>query len=210
MHTVPSIRTRRIAAIAAAPVAILIAAGMVWQSSNAAFTATTRNSGNAWSTGSVMLTDDDLGRAGFTEENLVPGQTGEKCIVVTSNSNVAGEVRAYVEHLSGSAVGLEDRITLRVERGTGGTFDNCTGFTPVPGALPAQTLRTLTEVNHDYATGGAIWPTTGTVGESQTYRGTWTFNTTGMTQQQIDALQGARVSIDLVWELQSDEPGTTP
>lgn len=198
-------RVRKWVGLTAGPLAILLASGLVWQSSNAAFTATTRNAGNSWSSGQVTLTDDDLGVAGFTVENLIPGQTGQKCIVVTSGSNVAGEVRAYVQNLSPSAQGLENHITLLVEKGTGGSFNDCTGFTPTPGALPAQPLSTLAQVNSDYATGGAAWATAGTSGESQSYRGTWVFNTEGLTQQQIDALQGARTSIDLVWELQTDE-----
>ena len=197
----PAVRARRIAGLSAAPVAVLVAGVMVWQDS----TATTRNSGNSWATGQVALTDDDAGRAGFTVENLVPAQTGQKCIVVTSSSTVEGEVRAYVQNLSGSAAGPEDRITLQVEGGTAGSFNDCTGFTPVPGALPAQPLSTLARVNSDYISGGAAWDTTGTAGESSTYRGTWTFDTAGMTQAQIDALQGSRVIVDLVWDLQSDD-----
>lgn len=201
----PSRRTQKIAGISAAPIAVLLAGGLVWQASQAAFSATTRNAGNAWSTGQVALTDDDLGRAAFTAENIVPGQTGQKCIVVTSNSNVAGEVRAYLQNLSGSAQGLEDHITLTVEQGTGGSFDDCTGFTPAGDTLPGQSLEQLALTHTDFATGGAAWQTTGTAGESHTYRGTWTFDTTGMTQREIDALQGATISVDLVWELQSDD-----
>ncbi|WP_309125836.1 hypothetical protein [Kocuria sp.] len=174
---------------------------MVWQGSTAA----SRNSGNSWATGQVALTDDDAGRAGVTVENLVPGRTGQKCIVVTSSSTAEGEVRAYVQNLSGSAAGPEDRITLQVEGGTAGSFDDCTGFTPVPGALPAQPLSILARVNSDYTSGGAAWDTTGTAGESSTYRGTWTFDTAGMAQAQIDALQGSRVIVDLVWDLQGDD-----
>ncbi len=203
----PSSRTQRIVGFSAAPVAILMAGLMVWQRSNAAFTATTRNSGNAWSTGQVALTDDDNGVAGFTAENLRPGQTGERCIVVTSNSTVPGQVRAYMQNLAASAAGLEKHITFKVERGTGGTFADCTGFTPVPGGLPSQPLSQLVAINHDYATGGAAWDTSGTLGEATTYRGTWTFDATGMTQAQLDALQGSRTSVDLVWELQSTAPG---
>lgn len=202
--SVPSTRSARIIGLAAVPVAILLAGSMVWQASDAAFTANTRNSGNSWSTGQVALTDDDLGAAAFTAENLVPGQTGQKCIVVTSNATVPGEVRAYMQNLSKSAVGLESHITLQVERGTGGSFNNCTGFTPVPGGLPAATLTYLEANNHDYATGGAAWETAGTVGEKSTYRGTWTFDPSGLTQTQLDALQGSRTSVDIVWELQSD------
>lgn len=204
----PSARTRKIVGLSAAPIAVLLAGAMVWQGSMAAFTATTRNAGNAWATGQVKLTDDDNGRAGFNVQDLVPGQTGEKCLVVTSTANVSGEVRAYVENLSDSA-GLGDHIMLKVERGTGGTFDDCTGFTPDPGALPAQSLTTLSEVNNDFASGGAIWEVNGTPPESKTYRATWEFDTTGMSQSQIDALQGSTVTIDMVWELQSDDPADT-
>jgi hypothetical protein len=198
---------RRIIGLAAGPLAILLAGGIVWSSSNAAFTATTRNAGNSWSSGHVVLTDDDNGVAGFTVENIVPGQSGEKCLVVTSGSNVPGEVRAYVQNLSTSGPGLENYIKFKVEKGTGGSFNDCTGFIPDAGALPAQSLVTLSQVNKDFATGGAIWTTAGTSGEKKVYRGTWNFDTTGLTQQQVDALQGARTSIDLVWELQTE---TTP
>jgi hypothetical protein len=202
----PSHSVRRATALAAAPIAIIAAGALVWQSSTAAFTASTRNAGNSWSTGQVLLTDDDQGRAGFTVNGLVPGQTGQKCLVVTSGSTVPGEVRSYTQNLQSSGQGLADRILFKVEQGTGGTFDDCTGFTPAPGALPAQSLTTLSQVNRDYATGGGVWKTAGTPGESRTYRGTWTFDTTGLTQAQIDSLQGSQVSVDLVWELQSTEP----
>lgn len=204
----PSARTAKIVGLAAAPVAIVLAGAMVWQASNAAFTATTRNSGNSWATGQVALTDDDKGAAAFTVENLVPGQTGTKCIVVTSNSTVPGEVRSYVQNLATSAAGLEDHITLTVERGTGGSFNNCEGFTPTEGTPEAASLKELSAANYNYATGGAntAWDTEGTPGESTVYRGTWTFDAAGLTQSQVDALQGSRTSIDLVWELQSNAP----
>jgi len=204
----PSARVHRLAAFSVTPVAVLLAGGLVWQSSNAAFTATTRASGNAWSTGNVALSDDDLGTAGFTVENLVPGQTGERCMVVTSGSNVPGEVRSYIRNLSPSAQGLEHHIILDVEQGTGGSFNDCTSFVPTPDSQNGVPLSTLAAVNHDYATGGSPWMTTGTPGERMTYRGTWRFDTTGLTQQQIDALQGASISVDLVWEIQSDETPT--
>lgn len=155
----------------------------------------------------MSLTDDDAGRAGFTVTGLVPGQTGEKCLVVTSNATVRGEVRAYTQNLSTTGAGLQDRIKFKVEKGTGGTFDDCTGFVADAGALPAQPLSTLAVVNRDYATGGSAWTATGTPGEKKTFRGSWVFDTSGMTQQQVDALQGSQISVDLVWELQSTEPG---
>ena len=150
----PSRTTRRVIALAAAPVAILAAGALVWQSSSAAFTSSTRNAGNEWSTGQVSLTDDGLGMAGFNAVNLIPGQTGARCLVVRSGANVAGEVRAYTQNLTSSNPALADRIKFKVEKGTGGTFADCTGFVPDPGALPAMSLTTLSTVNKDYATGG--------------------------------------------------------
>jgi hypothetical protein len=205
----PSARARKIALFAAGPVAVLIAGGMVWQGSQAAFTANTRNAGSSWATGNVTLTDDDLGAAAFTVENIVPGQTGQKCIVVTSNSNVPGEVRAYTQNLI-SSKGLENRIYFDLEQGTGGSFNDCTGFTPVTNTVPALPISTLASVNRDFATGGASWQTAGNPGETQSYRGTWRFDTTGLSQEDINALQGARVGIDLVWELQSDDSPAVP
>ena len=40
-------------------------------------------------------------------------------------------------------------------------------------------------------------------GESKTYRFTWVFDTTGLSQEDIDALQGKSVSADVIWELQT-------
>lgn len=198
-------RARKIAAFSAAPLAILIAGGAVWQSSYAAFSATTRNSGSSWSSGQVALTDDDNGQAAFTVENLVPGQTGSKCIVVTSSSTVAGEVRTYLQNLAPSAQKLEDHLKMTLDIGTGGSFNDCTGFTVTGTPIAAQPLSTLAVANGDFANGGTSWETAGTPGESKSYRATWTFDTTGMSQSEIDALQGARTSVDMVWELQSND-----
>ncbi|RWZ52415.1 hypothetical protein ELQ90_00145 [Labedella phragmitis] len=195
---------RRVATLAAAPLAILLAGGVVWQGSQAAFTSTTRNTGNAWSSGRVMLTDDDKGAAAFTVENIVPGQSGQKCIVVTSDSSVAGVVKLYQRDLQTSGQGLEKHITLILEEGTGGSFNDCTGFVPAGTTGSPQALSNITAV--DYSTGVHPWSTTGTPGEARTYRATWAFDTSGMTQQQIDALQGASVHSDLVWEFQNTAP----
>lgn len=200
------IRARKIAAFSAAPLAILLAGGLVWQGSYAAFSATTRNSGSSWSTGQVALTDDDAGRAAFTVNNLVPDQTGKKCIVVTSSSSVPGEVRTYTQNLAKSPQALEDHLKMTVEMGTGGSFNDCAGFTATSSPITAQPLSALATTNGDYAHGGTSWKTAGTPGEAKAYRVTWKFDATTMTQSQIDALQGAQTSVDLVWELQSDAP----
>lgn len=113
-------RTSRIAVAAATPVAILAAATMIWQSSNAAFSGSTRNSGNNWSAGAVALTDDDAGAARFQAENLVPGQTESKCLKVTANASVPGTVKGYAVNPHPSVHGLENYIKVSIQAGTGG------------------------------------------------------------------------------------------
>lgn len=200
----PNNRTRRIVSLGAAPAAALLAGLFIWQGSNAAFTASTRNAGSSWSAGTVTLTDDDLGAAAFQVVNVTPGATGTKCIVVTSTSNVPGVVKTYAQNLDlKQAKSLEKHITFKIEEGSGGSFNDCTGFTP-SGVNPGPvSLETLAAGMHDYSSGGHPWTTTGTQGEQKSYRGTWAFDTTGMTQAEIDAVQGGSVSVDLVWELQN-------
>lgn len=202
MHA-PSIQTRKIASLAAIPVALLVSGLLVWQGSTAAFTAQTRNTGNSWETGSVSLTDDDTGTAAFQIRDAVPGQSGSRCIEVTSTSSVAGLVKMYLARLG--ADGLESNIKVTTEIGTGGSFGSCATFVADLPPLPASTLAEAAATYTNYSTGGLPWATTGnTSGESKSYRVTWVFDTSGMTQAQIDALQGKSVSADVVWELQTD------
>jgi hypothetical protein len=203
--TPPTPRTRHWLSAVAIPVAVLLAAGTVWMASYAAFSADTRNSGNSWATGQVTLTDDDNGSARFNVSGIVPDQTDTKCIVVTSNSTVSGVVKTYVLNAVTSSAGLENHILISVSRGTGGSFASptCAGFTSEAVVATDVPLATLITTNTDYASGLGSWTTTGTPGEAKTYRITWKFDTTGLTQEQLDALQGAHTGVDFEWEIQS-------
>jgi hypothetical protein len=200
----PSVRVRSLIGFGAVPLAIALTGGLVWQSSYAAFTATTRNAGDSWSTGSVALSDDDKGAAAFDVTGMVPGQTGTKCIVVTSNTNVPGEVRDYVQNVS-SATGLAEHIFFKVEAGTGGSFNDCTGFTATTTGDTFVPMSAVAANLKSWETGGHAWQVTGTGPQTRSYRVTWQFNTDGMTQQQIDALQNTNLTTDLVWEFRSTE-----
>ncbi|WP_183099546.1 hypothetical protein [Nocardioides pelophilus] len=197
----PSSRASRVLIAASTPVAIIAAAAMVWQSSNAAFTGSTRNSGNNWAAGSVALSDDDAGSARFQVENLVPGQTESKCLKVTANASVPGTVKGYAVNPAPSVHGLENRIKITIEGGAGGGFSSCDGFVSEETIIAGVTLGQMAAIDtYEEAIGG--WQVeTGT--SSRTYRLTWTFDTTGMTQNQIDQLQGDRTGIDMQWELRS-------
>lgn len=193
----PSPRTRKILALTSGPVAILLAGLMVWQGSVAAFTAETYNAGDNWQAGSVTLSNDGTGGAMFSIGSLVPGQTGSHCIVVTA-TGVAGVVKTYTQ---GTVLdGLENTITMKIEQGTGGSYGDCTGFTPAA-TYDTQPLATLFTVS-SYATGILPWTTT-TGTTTKSYRFTWTFDTTGLTEAQVNALEGKSVRTDIEWELQN-------
>jgi hypothetical protein len=200
----PSSRVRRIAALAVVPLSMIAAAVLISNSTFAAFSSTTRNSGNNWRTGSVSLTDDDLGAARFQAENMVPEQTGTKCITVTSFASVPGTVRVYLINPAHSVQNLESHIMLTVRIGDGGGFNSCTGFVATATIVPDSTLATGMATRTDFATGAGNWTTAGVVaGESKTYEVTWRFDTSGMTQAELDGLQGASTGVDVQWELRN-------
>ncbi|GAB3615715.1 hypothetical protein GCM10027416_02720 [Okibacterium endophyticum] len=198
----PSLKTRTITSAVLTPVAIIAAAALIWQSSYAAFTGSTRNSGNNWSTGSVALTDDDAGAARFQAADMVPGATDTKCITVTANTSVPGVVKAYAVNPVLSPAGLQDHIMVNITYGTGGGFGSCDGFVEQGVAVPSASLTSFASIN-TFEEGIGGWNiVAGT--QSRTYKLTWTFDTTGMTQLELDRLQGASTGIDMQWELQSN------
>jgi len=198
----PSSKIGRIAIAAAAPVAIVAASALIWQSSYSAFTGTTRNSGNEWSTGSVALTDDDAGSARFQVEDMVPEDTQTRCITVTATTDNPGTVKGYALNPVTSNVGLEDHIFVQVDEGSGGGFGSCSGFTSAGEVIPHMSLTTLATFD-SYADGAGGWNVSAGT-SSRTYKITWTFETSGLTQDEIDELQGSRTGIDFQWELQSN------
>lgn len=198
----PTARTRRTALLVAAPAALVAVGLLTWGWSAAAFTAQTRNIGNSWETGSVALSDDDQGLSAFSLSNLLPGDTGTHCITVTSESSVPGVVKMYLARMG--ADGLENNIKISTEIGDGGSFGSCVGFVPDAPAGTFDSIKDISTVVNSYASGDLPWTTTGnTEGESKSYRFTWVFDTTALTQDEVDGLQGKSVSADVVWELQT-------
>jgi hypothetical protein len=183
------------------PVAVLLAGAMVWQGSSAAFTAETRNIGNNWETGSVTLTDDDGGAAMFQISNVVPGQTGSKCIAVTASPTVPSIVKLYSADLNSG--GLQDYVKVKIEQGTGGSFGDCTGFTAADPVVE-EASQSLTDLSAHGSWATAILPFNAPAGSTtKTYKFSWVFDVGTLPQDQIDALQGHAASIDFEWELQN-------
>ncbi len=197
----PSPTTVRLATAAATPLAVLLAGGLIYQSSQAAFSGQTRNSGNSWNSATVALSDDDAGAARFQAANLTPGQTETKCIRVTATTTVGGTVKAYMVNPVRSPQGVENYVKIGIRAGDGGAFGSCSGFTATSTVLPATALKPLMDYD-TYEEGMDTWTVpAGT--STRTYELTWRFDTTGLTQSQIDALQGGRTGIDFQMELRS-------
>ena len=85
--------TGRLLGYAAVPAALLLSGAMVFQSSQAAFTASTSNGPESWSAGTVALTDDDATSVIVSATNLRPGSTVTKCINITYSGSLATQVR---------------------------------------------------------------------------------------------------------------------
>jgi len=200
-------RRRRVVR-ATAPAAGLLAAGLlVWQGSYAAFSATTVDTNNAWSSGSLALTNNGGGAtysastsATFGGTNLKPGATGTTCLTVKSVGTAAGNLAMYESSLADSSPSLGAQIQLTITAGVPATDvqSNCTGF-PTTGLTTIATNQPLSTFASTYATGVPVAVATGTVLEA--YKVVWTFASTG-TNPGDSALMGKTVTSGFTWELQ--------
>jgi hypothetical protein len=200
-------RRRRVVR-ATAPAAGLLAAGLlVWQGSYAAFSATTVDTGNAWSSGSLVLQNNGgtatyaaATSATFGGTNLKPGSTGTTCLTVKSTGNSAGNLAMYESALADSSPSLGAQIQLTITAGVPATDvqANCTGF-PTTGLTAIATNQPLSTFASTYAGGIPVAVATGTVLEA--YKVVWTFATTG-TNAGDSALMGKTVTAGFTWELQ--------
>jgi hypothetical protein len=93
------------------------------------FSATTQNSGNEISTGTVVLTDNDAGSSLFNVTGAKPGESWTRCIKVTYNGSLPAEVHLYMQNTTGE---LAKYVNLTMTQGTQASpvFPGCAGFTP--------------------------------------------------------------------------------
>jgi hypothetical protein len=161
----------RRAALAVVPLALLGSGAMIYQASNAAFTASTSTGSNSWTAGNVVVTNTSSGSALFTVGNLKPGfaatagRAQSKCLVVTYSGSLPSNVRMYVSAFGstvrpGTGPGsianrpagiekLEDYLRVAIEEGTGSASD-CSDFT---------SLKHLTTGDSSAQTGGELFKT---------------------------------------------------
>lgn len=187
-----------VAKVAAIPVALLASGLLVLHGSSAAFSGTTSNPGNAWTTGKVALTDDDggtdatSGTALFSATGLEPGSTGTRCIAVTSQSTVPATLKLYATGVT-TTKAVSTYLRLTIEQGTGGSFADCTGFTAAStdftGTLAAFAAKS------DFSTGVGAYALAGTPPETRTYRVTYLLDSAAP-----NSTQDGTASANLVWE----------
>jgi hypothetical protein len=194
-------RRGRLFAIFATPVAVIISGALVWSSTNAAFTGQISNGGNSWSTGSVVLTGDDgsssatgsVGTALFSATGLTPGASATNCVRVSYSGTLAAAVKMYVAPggLTGSAP-LAGQITLTVNEGTGGVFNNCAGFV-TSGTIYSGTLANLASTKTNFATGAGTWAPPSA--QSKTYQITYTLSASAP-----NSVQSSTAGAVITWE----------
>src|SRR5450631_4280795 len=194
---------------ATAPAFGLLAAGLlVWQGSYAAFSATTQDNTNTWSTATLSLTNDGgvaaayaaTTTATFGGANLKPGATGTTCLTVKSIGTSAGTLAMYESSPVDSAPSVGAQIKLTVTQGVAGAdvLANCAGFPAVFTTVVAN--QPLSTFPATFATAvGTTAIASGTVLEA--YKVVWTFVSTGSNVTD-NTLQNKTVTAGFTWEVQ--------
>ena len=198
-------RRRRRALRAVTPLAaLLVAALLIWQGSNAAFSATTDNTNDTWATGNLVLTNNGGGTvysgstaALFTESNRKPGDTGFKCITVHSGGSLAGNLRLYrgaITGTNGAALAAVIDVTVDSVAVSAATNvqANCAGYTGgTSGAIFNGTLNGM-PTTYAAATGTAV----AAGAQRVVYRIGWTINSAA-----DNTVQSSSAIATLNWEI---------
>lgn len=166
------------------------------------FTATTQNSGNELTSGTVVFTDNDSGSALYNSGNLRPGDSVSSCIKTTYGGSLPASTRLYSPSTPGP---LAPYIDLTVTQGTQATaaFPGCVGFTAdTSGVIFSGTLQGFEQTRTGYATGIPTSPPGKSAwanGEAIVYRFQATFQVTAP-----DSSQGWTSGVhSFVWEARS-------
>lgn len=137
------------------------------------FSATTQNSGNEVTSGTVEFSDNDSGAALYNATSVRPGESFSRCIKTTYNGSLPALVRLYSPSTPGP---LAQYIDLTITQGTQAspTFPSCTGFTAdAGGVIFTGTLQSFEQTRNSYANGIPTLPagkTSWSSGQTLVYR----------------------------------------
>ena len=79
----------------------------------------------SFSTAALEVSDDDAASALFTVSKVAPGQPLTRCIALSYRGPASAVVRL---HGTSTGSGLDEALQMTVEAGSGGTFNDCSGF----------------------------------------------------------------------------------
>jgi hypothetical protein len=169
----------------------------------AAFVATTGNTGNSISSGTVSVSDNDSDTALLALTTALPGATDTGCIKVTYNGSLGSAIRL---HGTTGGSGLDQYLDLRITRGTYTLpepgYDSCTNFQPdstdyIGAGAGVIYNGTLQGFPDSYAAGltdpTAGTPETWTNGEAHVYR-------MQVTLQNSQGAEGLTATQTFTWE----------
>ncbi len=131
---------------------VLVAAvAVVGIGTYSAFSATTTNSGNNISSGTVVLGDNDVNGAMYNVTNQKPGDTFQQCIKVDYTGSLSSTVKLYTASTIGA---LGPYIDLQIRTGSGSpAFPGCTGFSPDGADLYSGTLANFASTYTNWSNG---------------------------------------------------------
>src|SRR5256885_7097334 len=139
-------------------VGLLLSAAFVWQSSHAAFTDTTTNPGNTFTSGSVTVTDNKGGVKVFNLSGLKPGDSGDQCIQVTYQGTLSSStVNFYVDNFNDDSTGGAWGAGIKLTVTTGGGSCPVGSITGAATPINAVALNTLNKT-YGHPVGPAVVP----------------------------------------------------
>jgi hypothetical protein len=161
---------------AAVPVGLVLSAAVVWQSTSAAFTASTANEGNSWKAGTVALsTSSSAIFSTGSDGALTPGSSRSRCLHVDYAGDLPATVVLYVTTPATGLATLDPYLVMSVEQGR--TVDTATATTAGTVVMPdctnfASTAGTATFV-YNTATAGSGAVESRTMSHLKTTHGTY-------------------------------------
>ena len=175
----------------AAAISALSIGALAYTATNAAFSATTDDSGNSFTAAEITLTDDNGASAMFNVTEMLPGDSETSCIEVTYAGSPVGADLDDLKLYGTIAGGLADDLDLTVERSA--AAGSCGAF------VSAATVYSggLDAIGADYANGESSLIPTGNP-ETVAYRFTVTLDAATPNTE-----QGENATADFIWEVQT-------
>jgi hypothetical protein len=135
-------------------VGVVASSVLVWQTSRAAFTDETVTGTNTVTAAAIDITNEKEGQVLMSSNAMTPNTSLTQCVTVTYTSAVAATVKIYAKAYD-NTTGLADYLTIKVEEGTGGGYDNCGTFATATTTIPTEPLTTFGTTRTSSVLGGA-------------------------------------------------------